>query len=191
MSSRVTSLDYDGEKWVADVEGSYDYTVIVEMSDDAEIINTYCDCPYDMGVFCKHQVAVFHALKNRQGGKATTPEKPKKKKNLADVIGKLDKKTLVRIVLDMAGRHNHLRDELLLLYGEKTDLLQSSRKVIASAINSVKRRGFVDYDNAAYAVDGAERVLKMVDERTTAGDVETAVSLCIVCRTPVSGRRGA
>ena len=44
------SLDYDGEEWVADVEGSYNYTVTVYLSDDKEIIDTDCDCPYDMGI---------------------------------------------------------------------------------------------------------------------------------------------
>lgn len=26
------------------------------------IISSECDCPYDMGEYCKHQVAVFHEL---------------------------------------------------------------------------------------------------------------------------------
>jgi len=48
----------------AEVEGTELYTVEVELDDKANIIDTQCDCPYDMGEYCKHQVAVFVALRD-------------------------------------------------------------------------------------------------------------------------------
>ncbi|MEI0737506.1 SWIM zinc finger family protein [Paenibacillus sp. JTLBN-2024] len=32
-----------------------------------------CDCPYDFGPVCKHQVAVFLELKNREADGASSP----------------------------------------------------------------------------------------------------------------------
>jgi hypothetical protein len=31
------------------------YKVDVFLDQDGEIVDTYCDCPYDLGVYCKHQ----------------------------------------------------------------------------------------------------------------------------------------
>ena len=63
QSGNVVSLEYDEDDgWIADVEGSDDYTVTVSLSDKGEILDTECDCPYDWGEYCKHQAAVFYAL---------------------------------------------------------------------------------------------------------------------------------
>jgi uncharacterized Zn finger protein len=67
----VASLEFTGAKWVAEVSGSDDYTVTVSLSPSGEILESACDCPYNAGSICKHQVAVFHAL--RENG----PEKIK------------------------------------------------------------------------------------------------------------------
>lgn len=38
------------------------YEVTVEIDDMGEIIYSECDCPYDFGPVCKHEVAVFFQL---------------------------------------------------------------------------------------------------------------------------------
>jgi uncharacterized Zn finger protein len=64
-SGYISSLEYDNGEWVADVEGSDNYTVTARLSDNGDIEDTFCDCPYDWGEYCKHQVAVFFALREK------------------------------------------------------------------------------------------------------------------------------
>lgn len=50
--------------YTAEVDGTDFYTVEVWVNQDM-IVDTSCDCPYDLGEFCKHQAAVFYALKEK------------------------------------------------------------------------------------------------------------------------------
>ena len=50
--------------YVAEVEGGELYTVEVELDAQADIVDSQCDCPYDWGEYCKHQAAVFFALRD-------------------------------------------------------------------------------------------------------------------------------
>ena len=45
-----------------EVEGTDIYLVEVKLDSNNNIVGTSCDCPYDMGEYCKHQVAVFYAF---------------------------------------------------------------------------------------------------------------------------------
>ncbi len=67
--------EQDVNTYTAVVAGTQDYTVTVEL-DGNEIVATDCDCPYDWGPFCKHQVAVFHALRESRGQDDAPPETP-------------------------------------------------------------------------------------------------------------------
>ena len=64
----ILSLDYDDKKNIikSKVEGSgfNPYYIKVEINNDDEIIDYYCNCPYDYGDICKHLVAVFLAINN-------------------------------------------------------------------------------------------------------------------------------
>ncbi|MEM8526307.1 MAG: hypothetical protein AAGG68_16820 [Bacteroidota bacterium] len=46
------------------VLGSDEYTVNVRLAGNQTIIESECDCPYDWGDTCKHEVAVYYYLKN-------------------------------------------------------------------------------------------------------------------------------
>lgn len=45
------------------VGGTYDYVVNVEVKENI-IVSSNCDCPYDGGPICKHEVAVYFLLRN-------------------------------------------------------------------------------------------------------------------------------
>jgi uncharacterized Zn finger protein len=81
----IASLEYDDGEWIADVEGSDNYTVTVSLSDNGDIEDTFCDCPYDWGEHCKHQVAVFFELRE----KYSKPEGKAQKSDKSDSARKL------------------------------------------------------------------------------------------------------
>jgi len=73
----ITSLEYDEDdnEWTAEVAGSDDYTVMVKLNNDGHILKSSCDCPYDFGIYCKHQAAVFYAIRKSWGGPSTNGSK--------------------------------------------------------------------------------------------------------------------
>ena len=178
-SGNIASLEFDGEEWVADIEGSDDYTVTVKLSKNGDILDTSCDCPYDWGEYCKHQAAVFYALKNNHQALETSG-KAAKKERLEDMLQKLDKQALLSIVLEFAGRDRRIKEELSLRYANENDILKRARNAVKSAIAAVKRKGFVEYRDVARATDGADTVLEMADSKIECGDILSAVSLCVV-----------
>lgn len=72
---RVISLkSIADEKYTAVVRGYEDYEVYVRLDNENNIMESECDCPYDFGPVCKHQVAVFLELKNREADGVSSPE---------------------------------------------------------------------------------------------------------------------
>jgi len=177
-SGNVVSVKFAGGQWVAVVEGGDDYNVTVKMSNDGEVTDTYCDCPYDLGEYCKHQAAVLFAIKAKLSSKENLPAK--NEKSLETTLSRLDRQELLSIILDMADKDDQIKDELTFKFAEKKDTLKSAREYIKNTINSAKRRGYVEYGGAAKAVEGADAVLEMIGDKINAGDYIGAVSLCVV-----------
>jgi len=61
---RVISLESIAEgNTFSVVRGNEIYEIIVKLNDEGNIIESECDCPYDFGPVCKHQVADFSSLR--------------------------------------------------------------------------------------------------------------------------------
>jgi len=182
-SGYVVSLEYDGIEWIAEVDGSEEYTVSVSISDNGDIISSHCDCPYDLGEYCKHEVAVFFALKDKGELLKTsiiTIREKAVKENLEDILAKLDKQTLISLLLEYSETYKPMKSEIIFRYAEKTDITKSARQVIHSAVNAVKHRGYVEYRDVKAAVGGADSVLSMIEDKIDANELVSAISLAIV-----------
>jgi len=177
-SGYVTSLEYDDGEWIAEVEGSEDYTVSVTISDNREILESFCDCPYDWGSYCKHQVAAFFAL--RKNGAQSKSQNTSKKESLSDILTKLDKQTLIALIIEYAKIYKPIKSEIELRYATKIDITKSARDIIRSSINAVKHRGYVEYRYINAATDGADTVLQMIEDKIDANELLIAVSLGII-----------
>ena len=157
---KVTSLEYhDDNMWIANVEGSDDYTVAIILSEDNDITNSRCDCPYDWSEHCKHQVAVFYAIRAAiESGEI--PEKSVEKKNLKMILKNLSKRTLVSIVLDFIDRDERFHDEIYLRYGI---LRYAENESAASTDNTFKRRKVIENQIKKQVFDKTDHVLQMMD----------------------------
>ena len=175
----VLSLEPNGDTWIATVAGSDDYTVGVTISDNGEIVDSVCSCPYNWSDFCKHLVAVFYTLREE-----FTPEvvsaRIAEKERLERILNRLDKEALASIVLEFANKDRHMRETLLLRYAEPADLLQAVRGAIRGAIKAVTRRGFVEYQDVPRAMVGLDMVLPIIYEKAEANDKATVLSLCMI-----------
>ena len=86
-------------EYTADVEGSEIYEVMVEMDKGGEIYDINCDCPYDMGDYCKHEAAVLYALRDKS---IRIIQSTVKQSNLPQLLGKCSFDQLVEIILEHA-----------------------------------------------------------------------------------------
>ncbi len=89
-SGLVTDLEETSDNvWSAEVSGSDDYSVEVSLSDENEIVNFFCDCPYD-GPFCKHAAAVCFAIREEKANypktKNTESASKQKKNTFEDLL---------------------------------------------------------------------------------------------------------
>lgn len=147
----IEALDFDGEQWVAEVCGTDYYTVTVSLSDSGTITDTYCDCPYDYGTYCKHQAAVFFALREN-------PEKPEQPKDgLKAILNRLDKAVLVSLLLEYSRDSRQIRNNLLLRFADDDNLKARAKALIKGS------------------AEGARMALALVED----SDSEKGAQLCI------------
>lgn len=164
----------------AEVEGTDTYTVKVELDEENEIIDAVCDCPYDMGEYCKHQAAVFFELKNLKGipgsdtkkavkkqNKTTAlkhePHKTRKTPDIKKILSGRTKDELEAFLLDIASQNKEIKQRIILHLGDENtgDEIEHSIKLIRSYIRkNADRDGYVPYGRTGEAVRGAYLVME-------------------------------
>ncbi len=50
------------DEYIIHIVGSSSYKVRVQITNNGDIIESSCDCPYDFGPICKHEAAVCFLL---------------------------------------------------------------------------------------------------------------------------------
>lgn len=167
----------------ANVVGSDDYTVRIQLEEDGTILFTSCDCPYDWGEFCKHVAATFYAVRDIIEDEKKQPQKipaqKKKKKELKDILNELSKEQLVRIILDFTNEYPHLEKKLLFQFSSEEDEIANSKKFIRESINRAKRRGFIDWNRVSDALYGAEVTLDKARSKMENGEADRAIYLAL------------
>lgn len=115
-SGRVEELESeDGLHFTAYVDGSELYKVEVLIDGQGRIITSNCDCPYDMGEHCKHEVAVYLTIREFHTANMKTNIAPRK--SLEAIVRGLSREQLETLLLDAANQHRQLGDRMRMLYG--------------------------------------------------------------------------
>lgn len=163
--------------YTAEVDGTDFYTVEVWVNQDM-IVDTSCDCPYDLGEFCKHQAAVFYALKEKKSKNDKTIHSFQVgKQDLKSILSGLKKEELINIIYNLSMEDPNIEKQLLYQYAPAKDEISSSKKLIKEYIQLAKKRGFIEWNQVNYALQGADLVLQKAQEKIESGETETAVSL--------------
>lgn len=178
---RVISLkSIADEKYTAVVRGYEDYEVYVRLDNENNIMESECDCPYDFGPVCKHQVAVFLELKNREADGVSSPEP-----SLQQLLEAESKEKLIELLLSIAS-DSYSAEERIRLHLSKRGAdqeLDACRRLIRSYIDTYSDdHGFVSWRNVSRAVEGAEIV---AEKALSAFDEEEwlhglAILFCII-----------
>lgn len=97
--------------YCAVVEGSIRYDAEIQLGANGEVLHHGCDCPYDLGEYCKHEVAVFFAIREHLKQGATLKQQGQKQ-GLRSLLSDMGKDDLVELLLDLATEYD-LREEII------------------------------------------------------------------------------
>ena len=181
-NNQVISIEEtDDNLYEAEVEGSDLYLVEVELDDQDNIVDTQCDCPYDLGEYCKHQAAVFYALRDIKNNSShgnslfctDSPDEetlhksaiPKRRKApyIEKILTERTKEELVEFLLTIASEYEEIKQRIELNFTDENDEDEISRSITLMRTFIEKksdRHGFVAYGDTFEAVKGADLVLE-------------------------------
>lgn len=161
--SIVEVTEEENNKYSIVVEGTMDYEVEIILDENKNIIYSECDCPYDFGPICKHEVAAFYKLREIKSSRKKI--KKAKKINLKEVLQNLSKDELVNIILDFTKNNKTIKETILIKYSnESGDEIKQLEKYIASLVKKYMRnRGFVEYADVRYLVMDMEILFDKVE----------------------------
>jgi len=114
QTGRIISITEKNGAFLARVEGSERYRVAVELSDKREIRYSSCTCPYDQAEICKHQVAVFLALREQPLPDTVSTGRVKNEKSLESLVESASRRVLEEFLLSLAAEHPFIKKSLKL-----------------------------------------------------------------------------
>lgn len=149
IDGNVTKASKQSENtFLFHVEGSDDYEVLVEMADDGEILFSKCDCPYDFGPVCKHEVAAYFRLSKMLNEDVEDIKGNDGQSDLHMVLKGLSKEELTDIIVDITNQDPALENALLVKFskGDNQQDLDGCRRLIDSIIRKYTGiEGFIRY----------------------------------------------
>lgn len=150
----VISLNKTESGYHAEVEGTEDYEVDIEIK-DGEIGDMYCSCPYaDDGNYCKHMAAVLYAIDEDEASESGELEAVDLRKDRLDSLRKMvegiPEHELRELVVSLAEEDSSLRDRLLMQYGTIGPklLLRVKNQVDEIGWRYSSGSGYIDYRDA-------------------------------------------
>lgn len=159
-SGQVESVDWDENHVTAEVSGSEEapYLVEIDFSEDGEVEDWSCDCPYEWGPVCKHTAAVLLAIQ------AEPPKEPKKSSRVAKIdirplLEGAEKPQLAALILEHSQEDLRFQSRVLAELGDGGEQeLVAVKALVKTSIRSNTYRGYIDMrgcDNICADLDDA------------------------------------
>lgn len=187
---KIIKINVEDKAYFAKVDGTRIYNVTVRLDDNGKIIQSVCNCPYDMGNICKHEIAVYYAIREMINGIQNTSEnnyenkseikpsidnKKEKDEKIRRIIKDMPKQQLEFLLYKYARQVDIVEKDIIYITSSDTDKEKAAKELIREYLNRYKRRGYIDYRNASYSLEGARQVLENAENEKAL----TAVRLCI------------
>lgn len=156
--------------YIFKVQGREAYEVIVKLDDQGEIFDSYCDCPYDFGPICKHQVAAYYVLSDIMNGKQTECaeiEAMTKQQSIKEVLDTVSREELIKIIVDMTQKDATLANSLIVKYSkdDHTQELKKCTKLMESIVRKYQgREGFITYRETYGFINEMEDILEKASD---------------------------
>ncbi|MGO5066820.1 SWIM zinc finger family protein [Clostridium sp. LCP25S3_F8] len=161
---------WSDNEYIFQIEGTEDYQVIVNINDNGEILDSSCDCPYDFGPICKHEVAAYFKLDEILNSNDTEKSLIKQEVTLPEikkVLNPLSKEELMNIILDITKQDATLRNSIIVRYSKEDDAnkLKKCKNLIDSIVKKyLAREGFISYRETHYFAQEMENVLENINQ---------------------------
>lgn len=173
----------EGNRVLASVHGSQTYSVEIFLDGDGVIKQASCSCPYDWSETCKHQAAVFLAL--REGAPDDKQEDKNPEKDLKQLLMQESKEDLASIIVQFARSHEEIERQLLLRYASPEEEITTAKALIRDYIKGAKSSGFIHWRRMDEAMQGAYMVLDNAEKKNDRGSYVQAVKLALEIMPPV------
>lgn len=165
--------------WQAEVDGTYIYSVNVELCDFGEIIGSSCNCPYDWGNYCKHEAAVFFALQ-KAFGEQKTKEIKKETITLQQLLETKSKEELIQLILGTSSNDRRLYNQLLSELNQPENEIKTAQEVILYHIDKAENNGFIAYNKISEALEGVNLTLDRAKEKLENLEFELVINLSLM-----------
>lgn len=178
-------IKQDKGRYNVKVVGSIPYSVAILIDGDTEtIIDTFCDCPYDWGDYCKHQVATFFALREKLDTYSSelieeVSINTNKKPSLKSILSNRSKEELINLIINLSTSYPEIERKLQYQYAPVKDEVIASKRLIKEFMIEYEDRGFIAWDHVDGALQGADMTLSRVKENIKQGNTKTAILLSI------------
>lgn len=176
-SGRVEHIEWDDECVTAEVSGSEEepYLVEISLSEDGEIEDWSCDCPYDWGAVCKHTAAVLLALQAEE--KPPRKEKPEKI-SVQKLVGQASREQLAALVLEHCREDRRFKGRVLsALESTGEHELSSIQELVRVSIRENTYRGYIDDRGCDAICTDLDDALDKARLRAEQGKYELAVDI--------------
>lgn len=143
----IETYNQGDNEYIFQVQGSDDYEVVVKVDENGEILYSNCDCPYDLGLICKHQVAAYFELNSKESSQSMKKEVVKQPE-IKEVLNNLSKEELINIILNITQRNVAFEKSIIFRYskGDDTQEIHKCKKLIDAIVRKYTgREGFVKY----------------------------------------------
>jgi len=180
QNGKITDLRMEGNHYAAIAHGTENYHVEAVIDDDGEILASSCDCPYDYGDHCKHQIALFFAI--RHGDPIQNKEEKRREpqasvQSIEQVIHQLSKRDLETLLVTFASHFEEVDDQIRFHCGTDHDKLRVAKEIIKFHLRKAKHHGFIEASDAYSAFTGVRIVF---EEALSCDSLETGIALCIL-----------
>lgn len=187
LDGRVGDLQVIGDTYSALVQGTEDHHVHAVVSKDGEILSVGCDCPYDQGPYCKHELALLFAVRETmpemKGGQIPPEEEPGSEKEPSLRFSSLSRKQLESLLLKAASRHPDVGQQIVLSLTTGEHKLEEAAEMVRFGIDQGSPDGFFEVEDRDEIAGGFNLVL---EEARESEDPEEAIALILtaiqVCR---------
>lgn len=138
--------------WTANVSGTDEYTIEIQLGSNNNIKKCFCDCPY--GDICKHIVAVLYAISEDKvidiTSKSTSKAKESKvrKPSFDVLLNKIELKEYQDFIKHYSQINKTFKDQFELYFSEKNESFDLEKKYVDIIKNTIKKhtsRGYIDY----------------------------------------------
>lgn len=164
--------------WRGEVSGSDYYDIYVEL-EGTNVKKSFCTCPFD-GIHCKHEVAVYFAIRENLTQLPTIDR-------TINLLKNQSQEQLVTLFQQLIESNPTIQRPLQkLLTPEKNEELpiftiDRAREIILSSLQPYLRSGWIDDDDFDKAFLGLHQVIDHAREAEIDGDYERSLALFLLC----------